>query len=222
MSCMLKIYVAKANDLCQDLVYAPFELLTEERKKKVLALRGEEDRRRGIAAGLLLREALKREHISCEDATFIKDVHQKPYLKNKACFFNLSHAKNWVVCAISDVPVGIDVETKDRFLDPEKNQRLARRILTAEEWMLWSRADSGRELLCYWTKKESSAKRTGQGLSVDFRQIDTLHGDWYGTRSLSDDAQMSVCTKEPQEHPEWIWITQNGGETCEFEWKMLD
>lgn len=205
MCCMLKIYVAKAKDLCPDVVRAPLELLTEDRRKKVLALRGEEDRRRGIAAGLLLREALKRESVSAEEA-IVKDEHQKPYLKSGACFFNLSHAGMWVVCAVSDVRVGVDVEIKERFCDPEKNRRLARRILTPEEWTLWSKTESGRELLSYWTKKESSVKRTGQGLSQDFRKVDTLRGNWYGTKTLPDGAQISVCTETFQEQPAFLAI----------------
>lgn len=202
---MLKIYVAEAKNLCPDVLHAPLELLTEERRNKVLAFRGEEDRRRGIAAGLLLREALKREHIS-EDAVFVKDKHQKPYLKNGACFFNLSHAGIWVACAVSDVLVGVDVETKERFCDPDKNRKLAKRILTPEEWALWSKTESGRDLLIYWTKKESSVKCTGQGLSQDFRNVDTLRGNWYETKTLMDGAQVSVCTETFQEQPEFFVI----------------
>ena len=196
--CMLKIYVAQAETLCE-VTQAPLEKLTAERRKKVQALRGIKDRRRAIAAGLLLREALLKEHILYEDDAFTKEKHQKPCLKSGECFFNLSHAGNWAACAICDVPVGIDVETMDRFLDPVKNKRLAGRILTTEEYRLWEKTYSGEELLIRWTKKESSVKRTGEGLSRDFRQVDTLHGDWYQTYRLFDGAQLSVCTKMPQQ-----------------------
>lgn len=49
------------------------------------------------------------------DTKFPKPVFEytkygKPYLKNIPLFFNISHSKDIVICAISDEEIGIDIE----------------------------------------------------------------------------------------------------------------
>ena len=75
--------------------------------------------------------------------------------------FSLSHSGNVVAVALSDTPVGIDVEAVDvkRF-----NARLAQRILTENERAIYNnvtRVEQPHLLAEFWTKKESLFKRDG-------------------------------------------------------------
>ena len=114
--------------------------------------------------------------------------------------------------ALSDVPVGVDVEQQNRFWQEARNQKLAKRILTEAERNWWKDAgDDPQELLRFWTRKESYVKMTGEGMKKAFHTVDTLHGKYYkeiplGT--IKDRYLISVCTQEDR--------------TCDFVCKMLE
>ena len=75
------------------------------------------------------------------------------------CYFSLSHSENMVAVAISDAPVGVDIEK----IAPVKNQaRMAEKILTETELAEYQRLalspTANEFLLEAWTKKESLFK----------------------------------------------------------------
>lgn len=85
----------------------------------------------------------------------------KPYFAWGDMHFSISHTKNYVFCALSESPVGIDAEETDRQVDP----RLAEKILSPMEKAQYDRAaDKNEALLRFWVLKEAAAKLTGEGL----------------------------------------------------------
>ena len=74
--------------------------------------------------------------------------------------FSISHSGERVVLAVADVPVGVDVEKRDRRLDPT---RLAKRMLLPEERAAIATPD---DFLRTWTRKEALVKATGEGVFV--------------------------------------------------------
>jgi phosphopantetheinyl transferase len=85
----------------------------------------------------------------------------KPYFPDGGPCFSISHTKSRVFCALSDVPVGVDAEEKDRTID----LRLAQKILSPLEQEHFDCAPDKRlVLLKLWVLKEAHAKATGQGL----------------------------------------------------------
>ena len=91
---------------------------------------------------------------------------------NGGVHFSLSHCGNVVAVAVSEHPVGIDVEACDveRF-----NARLAQRILTDGERETYQALPTDKRpqaLLEIWTKKESLFKRDG-GKTFTPNAIDT-------------------------------------------------
>jgi 4'-phosphopantetheinyl transferase len=78
--------------------------------------------------------------------------------------FNHSHSGQWIVSAISDAPIGVDVE-----MVCEINLGIAERFFSEQEILdlnmlpLEARMDYFFEL---WTMKESYIKAEGQGLSL--------------------------------------------------------
>ena len=196
---MLKLYIRPVYLLRPEEEVASLSLLVERRREKVRTIKGKENRSRSIAAGLLLRHMLL-------------EGHGKPRLKKDGVFFNLSHAGAYAVGALSDVPVGVDVEQQNRFLQETRNRKLAKRILTEAEWNWWKDAgDDPQELLRFWTRKESYVKMTGEGMTKAFHTVDALHGKYYKEIPLGtpkDRYLISVCTQEDR--------------TCDFVCKMLD
>ncbi|MFI7062739.1 4'-phosphopantetheinyl transferase family protein [Kribbella sp. NPDC050124] len=95
----------------------------------------------------------------------------KPHGKVRADGVELSvtHSGDLVGVAVSDRPVGLDVEKIDPALDVDGVARLS---LAEEELEALSRHDDrARAFTTYWTRKEAVVKATGAGLREDLRTI---------------------------------------------------
>ena len=75
--------------------------------------------------------------------------------------FNLSHSGTFALCALSEQPVGVDIEV----LRPRR-EHLAEQILSPGEldWYQKNGADPA-ALLTLWTRKEAYVKRCGDSLA---------------------------------------------------------
>lgn len=77
--------------------------------------------------------------------------------------FSISHSGEYVVCCVSDCPVGVDIQRIGGF-DPD----LARSVCSERELkQLADTADSASEFTRLWTQKEAVLKRSGVGLVTD-------------------------------------------------------
>lgn len=128
-----------------------------------LAVRPEGERRRSLGAALLLERAAAR-HLPQLPHPLERAEGKwgKPYLPDAPGFhFSLSHAGDWAVCAVSDVPVGVDLE-RERRLHP----RLTARFAPEEREMLaaLTQREALRAAFRLWTCKEAYTKCTGRGL----------------------------------------------------------
>ena len=85
-------------------------------------------------------------------------------------YFNISHSENVAVCAVSDEPVGIDIE---KIRDIKKN--IVDRYFTChEKKYLNNIEDSFRNaaFIRMWTIKESYVKYTGEGMKLGLDNFD--------------------------------------------------
>ena len=149
-------------------ISSSLELLPPERREKALAYRYELQQRQCIGAWLLLRKACSEVFGLNEVPPVAVGQHGKPYFPAMPrLHFNLSHCREAVVCALSDHPVGIDVEAvrhyKESLARYTMNEEELRQILTAE------RPDVAFTRL--WTMKEAVLKRTGEGLRNDLKNV---------------------------------------------------
>jgi len=123
-----------------------------------------------------------------------KGVHGKPYLQNSDLYFNISHSQRYVVCAISDEEVGIDIQ----FHKKDEIDKVARRMMSAKEWQEYQEAsDKSKFFYDLWAKKESYIKYTGEGLSVDMRLINIEA--CVQEIAVAEQYSCMVCTKERAE-----------------------
>lgn len=87
---------------------------------------------------------------------------------------NVSHSGDWVLLAVGDVPVGVDVE----WLRPDwPYQNLIAASFTPDDQAhIRAAADPQAMFYTFWTRKESLFKATGQGLTNDFMAISVSKG----------------------------------------------
>ena len=97
-------------------------------------------------------------------------AYGKPSLEDMPLHFNISHAEDYVICAISACEIGCDIEKirsadlriAERFFCPEEYSHIAHQASDAERDLLFYR---------YWTLKESFIKATGMGLNLPFNEF---------------------------------------------------
>ena len=88
-------------------------------------------------------------------------------------FLSLSHSANWVVCAVSDAPIGIDIEAPAK---PRDWRRLAPTVFSPAELdsaQDLAPTDAEQQFYRIWTLKEAWFKSRGEGLAL--QQLPALH-----------------------------------------------
>ena len=133
------------------------ELVTNSRRSRIQAYVQTADKARCLVAGLLLRKVCG----VTDDEQLITGANGKLYLKNTGMYFNISHSGDYVVLAVADNEVGVDIEK----IEPYNNAVAARCFTERElEWLQTQRTD---ETFCrLWTAKESVMKASGLGFSL--------------------------------------------------------
>ncbi len=128
-------------------------------------LKGEDESR---FARKLLNKALLEEYgrpLSDFEITVLPGG--KPVFRNSDICFNISHTKNAAAVALSDSPVGVDLQWIYEY-----NPRLADRICTQHEKKeLFAAEDKAYFLYACWAMRESYVKFTGEGMRKSFRDI---------------------------------------------------
>ncbi|MDO5402718.1 MAG: 4'-phosphopantetheinyl transferase superfamily protein [Eubacteriales bacterium] len=127
------------------------------------------------------------------DYELTSGVNGKPEFKQQGSpkiFFNLSHAGEFVVCAIGDKPVGIDIEgnrrislkTAKRFFTEAEYQWVCGNMLTGSgagkcQENYTQLEDTGgqqKRFFRIWTMKEAYSKLTGVGIASGVSQAEFL------------------------------------------------
>lgn len=142
-----------------------------EKQHKLERFLHREDALRGLYADVLLRWlACRQLKVSNASLQFTYNAFGKPSLINAPAFhFNVSHSGKWVVCAIDDHPLGIDIEQL-RPIDFE----VGRVCFSDTEYDALMRQDVDSRLSYFydlWTLKESFVKAEGQGLTLPLKSF---------------------------------------------------
>ena len=117
---------------------------------------------------LLMSEIKSRTGLSERKIRFTHGTYGKPYLKDSALHFSLSHTRGAICAAFSEgEEIGIDVERRDRRV----NEAMYKRVLSEEERF---HATSDVDFIRFWVQKEAFLKRLGIGISRDLRGVNSL------------------------------------------------
>ena len=172
----MKWYKYDIRDLNSDEYNRWYSLMSKEKQQRVDRFRLEDDKKRTVVGEMLARKAISEWcNVPAETIQFDKNEYGKPFAVGLAVEFNISHSGDYVVCAVDDKPVGIDVE-KIRPIDLS----VAKYFCTSEELVyLFGHFPCDNEF-CYttdeivlvrffelWTKKEACAKCIGKGIVSD-------------------------------------------------------
>lgn len=115
----------------------------------------------------LLKDVLKNElNITNYELTFNK--YNKPYLKNRNIYFNISHDKNTTVLVTCDKEIGVDIEYytyKESVMKKYYNEFEQQEIINSN--------NKEYEFTRIWVMKEAFVKMKGQGISYGLQNVDT-------------------------------------------------
>lgn len=137
--------------------------VSPERRERIDRVSVKRERCLSLGGTLLLQTALRE--IGAEPPVFAYGAQEKPFLANlPGVHFNISHSGDYAVCAVSDAPVGCDIEiikpfrenVAKRCFSPEENAALDALTDTAAKEALFFR---------FWTLKESFLKAVGCGIT---------------------------------------------------------
>lgn len=140
--------------------------VSEEKKIRLIRFHRFEDAQRSLFGDILARYAIcRRTGLRNGDLVFRKNDYGKPMLiQPKGIYFNISHSGIFVVCAIDDRPVGIDVE-EIKTMD----MQIAKNYFTTEEYNGITSLPKDKQTEHFydlWTLKESFIKADGRGLNI--------------------------------------------------------
>ena len=168
---------------CANLDYISMEqlrwtinILSEYTVNRVQKYKYVADKKRCLVGELLTRYMLIEKYgFTNRDLVFDRTIYGQPYIRNcKDIYFSISHSGKLVICAISDHPIGVDLElichqkyenseiAKYYFSDYE-NERIACEYNLAEKEI---------EFYKIWTLKESYLKVLGMGLYKELNSFE--------------------------------------------------
>jgi len=137
----------------------------------------QKDRNRFITSRAALRTILgKYLNLAPEAVEFESGLNKKPFIKNgnqNNLQYNLSHSGDAILLAVTDSPIGADVEFINN--DFGYSEVLTDNFSSAEVNYI-TETDSIHRFFKLWTRKEAVTKATAQGLDCDLRLLPGLEG----------------------------------------------
>lgn len=184
----VKVYIAETGDF-------GLPLYPEERRKEISECKSAKVRREKSSVWALLEYAVKDAYGKklC-DFVFEKTSDGK-WVSDKF-YFSLSHSKNVVTVAVSDCPIGVDVESIDNFsVATERNKdKFLKKICSEDEYEKYKNAPISL-LTALWTQKESTYKMEGRGPCLFKNDIEHDKITTIGMR-FNGEYVVSVCADE--------------------------
>ncbi|ARO67317.1 Uncharacterized protein B5E39_5163 [Bacillus cereus] len=167
----------------EDLDSATFDILkgylSLEKRSKLERYYHFKDAQRGLFSELLIRYIIRKKGYLGQEIHFEVNRYGKPSFSKIPEFeFNISHSGEWIVCAVDQHPVGIDVELISAI-----DFDIAHQFFTTKECKYIFSSDEQKLSRFYeiWTLKESYIKAIGQGLSIPLNSFSIIKHDSYFT-----------------------------------------
>ncbi|OMF85290.1 4'-phosphopantetheinyl transferase superfamily protein [Paenibacillus sp. FSL R7-0273] len=185
-----------------------------EKRERLSRLQQEKDRIRGLLGDLLVRKVISQAlNIPYFNLRFARNAYGKPFLCEGGLEFNISHSGDWVVCAVSKEPVGIDIEKKGTV-----DLELARRFFAKDEDRYIREQDDEESQLerfyQVWSAKESLIKAVGRGLSQGLDTFSVV-SDYKLTPHIEMDGVIWNLTGVSLDSGYSLYACTAGTNTCE-------
>lgn len=195
--------------------------LSETRKQEAKNRKSDRDRCLFLAAEVLLNRSLEVVEANVRlPAAYTRNSCGKPYLLPPAeLYVNWSHSGDFVLCALADREVGVDLQEMHK----EPRKALIKRTLQPEELCFYQTVPSRQRrqvFYQYWTVKESYLKALGTGFHTSLdsfyveldksapRVIQRAYRPPYSCRLLpTDNEYMAALCIEGEERKELDQVT---------------
>lgn len=137
-----------------------------EKKEKIRSFVRISDSYRTLISDLLVRYILsKRLHVSYNDLTFGLGEFGKPFCSSHHVHYNISHSGDWIVMAVGEFGIGIDIEKVNRC-DFDDIVLTFFSSMEIQHYLRTPAAERKETFFEIWTLKESFVKNMGLGLNV--------------------------------------------------------
>ncbi|PWN68632.1 4-phosphopantetheinyl transferase [Chryseobacterium phosphatilyticum] len=149
------------------------DTFSEDFRSHILNYRRWQDAQLSLSGRILLQHGLKTYfHISEPDIRV--SPNKKPYLRGNPVYFNISHSRDRVVCAIAEFPIGIDIEFLDRTINYYDFQF---QMTKGEFEQIEHAEDKIKSFFNYWTRKEAVIKAHGDGMMIPLDTFEILNDE---------------------------------------------
>jgi 4'-phosphopantetheinyl transferase len=128
--------------------------------------------------------------------SFLYNEHGAPSLPGGP-YFSLSHSKRGIAVAISDEPIGIDIEA----IRPLSEGLVQKAMNPQEQAQIAAAANPEQEFIRLWTRKEAYVKMQGTGIISDMHQIlvDTEALQWHEIVDIDKGYICTICEASPKQ-----------------------
>lgn len=157
----MKLFWYNIKEMSAEEFEAAMGLMHPERRRRVADFPAEDDRKRSAAGELLLRRALGEQlGVRAEKAPLLWEDNGKPAVEGHELYVSVSHSGPWVLCALGEKPLGVDVEV----IRGAEQKFMARACSEAEmAYIAFGREGCYHRFWECWTAKEALFKVTGKG-----------------------------------------------------------
>jgi len=153
----MKYLIDNINNYKEEEIDIFLNNIYEKKNIKINKYLNKKDKFRSTLGEILLSKLID----NYDSLEFYTNKYGKPYIKNKNIFFNISHSFDYVICAISNKEIGVDIE-KVR----NANISVIKRFATKKEktYILSSKEGLMDRLFQIYTLKEAYFKCKGVNL----------------------------------------------------------
>ncbi len=168
----MNVSILNISKVTETQLLAWYNTADEKRRNYINSAKTEKTKNSRIAADFLARKSVADFcGISEEEIRFFTNTHGKPYAVNAECCFNISHSGDYVLCAVADKEIGVDIE-KTRPVHKNASKRFATE--PEQEYISLDPVN----FFKIWVLKEAYFKCIGTGLDSKIKDITfTVDGD---------------------------------------------
>ena len=170
---MYKLYFCDINLITDEEFEREMKALPILRRREILRKADVDQRKLSLAGDVLAKRAILELSGGRETPIFAKGENGKPYCINYPYHFNISHSKKYTVVAVSDKPIGVDIEVIRPF-----SASAAAKYLTEEEknYIVLDDIPEKRNERFFklWCAKEAYLKLIGTGLKGGIKTLSLI------------------------------------------------
>lgn len=163
---MLELFALNIREPIEEqMISDSMKMVSPETAERIKRFRFKEDALRSLMGETMIRRwHCRRLHMDNAAIAIERNLYGKPFVVGSPYHYSISHSGDWVVCAISDNEVGIDIEEIKPI-----DFSLTSGFFTYSERLALNTQPNDKKLEYFyalWTLKESYIKYLGTGLST--------------------------------------------------------